>query len=73
MRPNTQIIVASRLCVAPDTLHLPTLKKAAQICEAEHPTSKDYWDALANSGQLHGNVPYFSMTAILYNWLMGEA
>lgn len=63
-------LVASRLCVDPATINVATLKKAAKICSAENPTSSDYWDALANSGQLHGNVPFSSMVAILYDWLM---
>lgn len=73
MRKNTQKIVASRMGVLPETLHLPTLRRAAAICETENPRSKNYWNALAHSGQLHGNVPYFTMTAIVYRWIMGDS
>lgn len=31
-------------------------------------TDQTYWDALANSGQLHGNVPHGCMVAMVYDW-----
>lgn len=64
-------IVAGRLCVESNTLDNKVLRKA--IKDADGGTSKEYWNALSNSGQLHGNVPRFSMIAICYSWLNGDS
>lgn len=65
----TPKLIASRLCVEESTIDAKYVAKAEKAVQSE---GKAYWDALANSGQLHGNVPHSTMVAIVYRWLMGD-
>ncbi len=69
MRTVTEVSaarVAHLLRYSPDQIDLDRLRRAQNAVTRE---TRDYWDALANSNQLHGNIPLSVAVAITYDFL----
>ena len=55
--------IASLLCRYPDGIDPVRLRAAIR---AVHLETREYWDAICNAGQLHGNIPGHVAIAIVY-------
>ena len=58
--------VAFRLFMKPEDIDQPTLKKVVRAVQYKQTV---YFDALANKGQLAGNVPKIMSIALTYDFL----
>lgn len=55
--------IAHLLQMDPADIDGKRLGQSALIVKAQR---QEYWDTLAHTGQLHGNVPYKCMVAMVY-------